>query len=67
MALRRCTGCGGYTLENTCPKCSGPTERAGPAKYSPEDHYGSYRRDLKREGRMKSTAEPSQEVDTKEE
>jgi H/ACA ribonucleoprotein complex subunit 3 len=48
MALRRCTGCGRYTLEVTCPDCDGPTERAGPARYSPEDHYGTYRRALKR-------------------
>lgn len=48
MALRRCPVCGEYTLEDACPRCSGPTERAGPARYSPEDHYGGYRRALKR-------------------
>jgi H/ACA ribonucleoprotein complex subunit 3 len=37
-----------YTLEVTCTDCGGPTERAGPARYSPEDHYGTYRRALKR-------------------
>jgi H/ACA ribonucleoprotein complex subunit 3 len=49
MALRRCQECGEYTLENACPKCKAVTERAGPAKYSPEDRYGSYRRALKRQ------------------
>ncbi len=51
MALRRCPGCGRYSLEGTCPECGGPTQRAGPARYSPEDHYGKYRRALKRQGK----------------
>ena len=51
MALRRCQECGEYTLEDTCSKCKTATERAGPAKYSPEDRYGSYRRALKRQAR----------------
>ena len=37
----------GYTLGETCPKCGKPTAEAGPAKYSPEDRFGKYRRKLK--------------------
>jgi H/ACA ribonucleoprotein complex subunit 3 len=49
MALSRCPVCGDYTLENACSSCGGNTERAGPARYSPEDRYGSYRRALKKQ------------------
>ena len=49
MALRRCPQCGDYSLAEACPRCGRPTERAGPARYSPEDRYGQYRRALKRE------------------
>lgn len=49
MALSRCPVCGDYTLEDACSHCGGSTERAGPARYSPEDRYGSYRRALKKE------------------
>jgi len=37
----------GYTLGAACPKCGKATAQAGPAKYSPEDKYGIYRRKLK--------------------
>jgi H/ACA ribonucleoprotein complex subunit 3 len=46
----------GYTLGATCPKCGKPTARSGPAKYSPEDPYGKYRRALKLEARTKRDA-----------
>ena len=59
MALRRCPGCERYTLKGTCAECGGPTERAGPARYSPEDHYGTYRRALKR--RAAGTEEDAKE------
>ena len=47
MALLRCRECGRYTLGPKCPACGGPTARPGPARYSPEDRYGRYRRALK--------------------
>jgi len=47
VALLRCRACGRYTLSPTCPACGGPTARPGPARYSPEDRYGRYRRALK--------------------
>ncbi len=48
MALLRCRDCGRYTLRQVCPSCGAATDRPGPARYSPEDRYGSYRRALKR-------------------
>ncbi len=47
--LRKCSACGAYTLKEQCPKCGGTTFMPGPAKYSPEDRYGVYRRRLKKE------------------
>lgn len=37
----------GYTLAAKCPACAKATHKVGPAKYSPEDRYGAYRRKLK--------------------
>lgn len=45
----KCTACRAYTLRATCPKCNSSTVMAMPAKYSPEDRYGAYRRRLKKE------------------
>jgi H/ACA ribonucleoprotein complex subunit 3 len=36
-------------MKETCPKCGGATIMAMPAKYSPDDRYGEYRRRLKKE------------------
>ncbi len=47
--LRKCPACKAYTLAEKCPKCGGTTFMPIPAKYSPEDRYGEYRRRLKRE------------------
>ncbi|MGQ9583650.1 MAG: RNA-protein complex protein Nop10 [Thermoplasmatota archaeon] len=47
--LRRCPSCGLYTLRETCRACGGATRVPSPARFSPEDHYGAYRRRLKRE------------------
>ncbi len=47
--LRKCGACRAYTLMGTCPKCGGATFMPIPAKYSPEDRYGEYRRRLKRD------------------
>ncbi|HLF16358.1 MAG TPA: RNA-protein complex protein Nop10 [Candidatus Thermoplasmatota archaeon] len=46
--LRRCPRCKEYTLQDACPVDGTATVSAKPAKYSPEDPYGSYRRKLKR-------------------
>lgn len=47
--LRKCGSCRGYTMRETCPKCEGTTFMSMPAKYSPDDRYGEYRRRLKKE------------------
>lgn len=42
--IRRCPADQIYTLSLTCPACGKPTVVAHPARYSPEDKYGTYRR-----------------------
>lgn len=44
----KCKACEAYTLEETCPKCGSRTSTPMPARFSPEDHYGKYRRRLLR-------------------
>jgi H/ACA ribonucleoprotein complex subunit 3 len=45
-------------MAERCSQCGKATFKPGPAKYSPEDPYGAYRRKLKllveREGRVQS-------------
>ena len=41
-------GCGTYTYAQACPKCAGRTATPHPPRYSPEDRYGHYRRQLKK-------------------
>jgi len=45
--LRFCKACDDYTLKQSCPRCGKPARPNRPAKFSPEDHYGEYRRKLK--------------------
>ncbi|HIH40048.1 MAG TPA: RNA-protein complex protein Nop10 [Halobacteria archaeon] len=45
--LRKCPECGGYTLKEDCPICRRKTFDPIPAKFSPEDPYGIYRRRLR--------------------
>jgi H/ACA ribonucleoprotein complex subunit 3 len=45
--MLKCPQGHGYTLKEKCPVCAASVARAGPAKYSPEDLYGAYRRKLK--------------------
>ncbi len=51
MKIHKCPGCGSYTLKGACPKCGSQTNPVGPARYSPEDRYGRYRRMMKEEMR----------------
>ena len=53
VLLKRCTGCREYTLQETCPHCGAPAKPNRPARFSPEDHHGEYRRRLKLLGRDK--------------
>lgn len=46
--ILQCERCHRYTLSEACPVCKGHARNPLPAKYSPEDPYGEYRRRLKR-------------------
>ena len=43
----KCSKCRQYTMKDKCPKCKIKTINPKPAKYSPEDKYGEYRRKAK--------------------
>lgn len=44
--LRRCRTCGHYTLSEACPSCGGAVGSPHPARFSPQDRWGKYRRAL---------------------
>jgi H/ACA ribonucleoprotein complex subunit 3 len=37
-----------YTMQINCPKCNKKTISKKPPRFSPQDHYGEYRRKLKK-------------------
>lgn len=47
--MKKCKSCGTYTLQERCPECGEDVFSPHPAKFSPEDPYGKYRRKLKKE------------------
>jgi H/ACA ribonucleoprotein complex subunit 3 len=47
--ILKCPKCSTYTLSESCPKCGTTALPPIPAKYSPEDQYGKYRREAKKE------------------
>ncbi|MDP3640360.1 MAG: RNA-protein complex protein Nop10 [Nanoarchaeota archaeon] len=47
--IRKCDSCGKYTLKEQCPSCGSSTLQPRPPKFSPEDKYGDYRRQVKKE------------------
>jgi H/ACA ribonucleoprotein complex subunit 3 len=49
--LLYCKNCKIYTLDNVCKICKKVTICINPPKFSPEDHYGIYRRKLKKLGK----------------
>lgn len=49
MKIRKCPVCRKYTLQEKCAKCSSETVYPKPAKFSPVDPYGAYRRRMKKE------------------
>lgn len=49
MRLRKCGACGTYTIKSVCNRCNIDSKPVGPARYSPEDPYGKYRRMMKRQ------------------
>jgi H/ACA ribonucleoprotein complex subunit 3 len=46
--MRYCKACREYTLKDVCPRCGGKAIQNTPAKFSPADNYGVYRRKLKK-------------------
>lgn len=50
--ILKCQKCEEYTLNESC-KCGSKAVIARPPKYSPEDKYGSYRRQVKKEAWIK--------------
>ncbi len=45
--IRRCEKDKTYTLMSQCPACGGVTRTAHPARFSPEDRFGEFRRRVK--------------------
>jgi H/ACA ribonucleoprotein complex subunit 3 len=48
--LRYCKKCKEYALDDICIRCKEKTVSKNPPRFSPQDHYGSYRRKLKKLG-----------------
>jgi H/ACA ribonucleoprotein complex subunit 3 len=46
--IQWCRACDAPTLKDTCAQCGAVTVNPLPPKFSPEDPYGKYRRELKR-------------------
>jgi H/ACA ribonucleoprotein complex subunit 3 len=45
--ILKCPECDSFTIKKECDMCKVKTESPKPAKYSPEDKYGKYRRKYK--------------------
>ena len=43
-----CRKCKSYTLDKICGNFNEKTISKKPARFSPQDHYGKYRRELKK-------------------
>ncbi|RQD80226.1 MAG: RNA-protein complex protein Nop10 [Methanocalculus sp. MSAO_Arc2] len=46
--IRKCPEDGTYTLSQQCRKCGRSTGTVHPARFSPEDRFGPYRRMMRR-------------------
>lgn len=46
VEMRVCRHCHQYTLGERCATCAGAVQSPHPARYSPQDRYGRYRRAL---------------------
>ncbi|AKB55890.1 MULTISPECIES: RNA-protein complex protein Nop10 [Methanosarcina] len=46
--IRKCKNCGRYTLREICPVCGEKAFSPNPARFSPQDPYGRYRRMAKK-------------------
>ncbi|MAF50740.1 MAG: ribosome biogenesis protein [Nanoarchaeota archaeon] len=47
--ILKCPKCEAYTIKKQCSECNKKTLTPKPAKYSPEDKYGKYRRKYKQD------------------
>ena len=54
--IRKCEACGEYTLKKVCVRCGAKTVSPLPPRFSPTDRYGKYRRMLKKERGILSSA-----------
>ncbi|MBI2109636.1 RNA-protein complex protein Nop10 [Candidatus Woesearchaeota archaeon] len=52
VEILRCSKCYEYTTHSICSKCSSQALTPKPAKFSPEDPYGKYRRIFKKQQRL---------------
>jgi len=50
--ILKCVSCSNYTLKEKC-KCGNNAVTPKPAKYTPEDKYGKYRREAKKDNLTK--------------
>lgn len=48
IKLRYCEICKDYTMDENCHRCNKKTIPKAPPRFSPQDHYGKYRRMLKK-------------------
>ena len=46
--LLYCKNCKQYTLDKICKNCKEKTISKNPPRFSPQDRYGKYRRELKK-------------------
>jgi len=51
--IRVCPKCGRYCLDEICSYCDVETILPKPPKFSIEDHYGKYRREIKKQTLIK--------------
>jgi H/ACA ribonucleoprotein complex subunit 3 len=49
--ILKCTACGRYTLKEICTLCGAPAIITKPARFSPDDPYGKYRRAITQEAK----------------
>ncbi len=57
--IQWCRECDAPTLHDDCPRCGAKAVNPLPPRYSPDDPYGKYRRELKRRTRKEQEAEAS--------
>jgi len=43
-----CENCKDYTLDEKCHRCNNKSISKNPPRFSPQDYYGKYRRELKK-------------------